>query len=281
VRARARAVELIAAQPPTPLRARVTAAMAQALVNARRREEAHRWCEAALVAAREAGRADDEADALVTLAMLQEYDDPANARSLYAAGRARAATAGNLEIESRALLDLAWMEFGRGNLAAARAVFDEGAELAQRTGLGWSRFGIDMRRGQCLVRYEAGDWDECERLVAAVPDLVTSLPVARLVSATLPVQVGRGRAAAAKRLRELRPAWMSSPTSTSSARRPTTPSGKVTSNEPDRPSSVASQPSKPAPVPRNQGITRGSVRSGLQSRPRRLSGLGRLVTLGR
>jgi DNA-binding CsgD family transcriptional regulator/tetratricopeptide (TPR) repeat protein len=203
LRARARAVELVPAQPSTPLRARVTAAMAQALVNARRRQEAHRWCEAALVAAREAGSADDEADALITLGMLQEYDDPANARSLYAAGRARAAAAGNLEIESRALVDLAWMEFGRGNLAAARAVFDEGVELAQRTGLGWSRFGIDMRRGQCLVRYEAGEWDECERLVATVPDLVTSLPVARLASATLPVQVGRGRAAAAKRLREL------------------------------------------------------------------------------
>jgi DNA-binding CsgD family transcriptional regulator len=119
------------------------------------------------------------------------------------AGRARAAAAGNLEIELRALLDLAWLEIAVGNLAAARAVFDGGAELAQRTGLGWSRFGVDMRRGQCLVRYETGDWDECERLGATVPDLVTSLPGARLAAATLPVQVGRGRAAATKRLREL------------------------------------------------------------------------------
>jgi DNA-binding CsgD family transcriptional regulator len=206
VRARARAVQLVPAQPPTRLRARVTAAMAQALVNARRREEARRWCKEALVAARDAASADDEADVLITLGMLEEYDDPANARSLYAAARARAAAAGNLDIESRALLDLAWMEFGRGNLAAARAVFDEGAELAQQTGLGWSRFGIDMRRGQCLVRYEAGDWDEAERLAGIVPDLVTSLPVARLAAATLPVQVGQGRAAAAKRLRELA-AW--------------------------------------------------------------------------
>ena len=54
-----------------------------------------------------------------------------------------------------------------------------------------------------MVRYETGDWDDCERLGATVPDLVTSLPVARLAAAILPVQVGRGRAAATKRLREL------------------------------------------------------------------------------
>ena len=48
--ARAQAVELVPAQPPTRLRARVTAAMAQALVNARRRDEARRWCDEALAA---------------------------------------------------------------------------------------------------------------------------------------------------------------------------------------------------------------------------------------
>ena len=47
-------------------------------------------------------------------------------------------SAGNLEIEARALEDLAWLDDELGNLAAAQAVFDEGAELAERTGLGWS-----------------------------------------------------------------------------------------------------------------------------------------------
>jgi len=93
LRARARALELVPVQPPTPLRALVTAAMAQALFNARRRDEARRWCDEALMAARGAGSADDEADVLITLGMIQQYDDPAQARSLYAAGRARAADA--------------------------------------------------------------------------------------------------------------------------------------------------------------------------------------------
>jgi DNA-binding CsgD family transcriptional regulator/tetratricopeptide (TPR) repeat protein len=203
VRARASAVALVPPQPPTRLRARVTAAMAQALINAERQEEARRWCDEALTVARAIGSAEEEADVLVTQGMIEEHDDPARARPLYAAGRARAAEAGNPEIESRALQDLAWLEFDLGNLAAARAVFDDGVEVTQRAGLGWSDVGITMRRGQCLVRYEAGDWNECERLAAAVPGLAPALAVVVLGAAALLVEVGRGRPAAAKRLRDL------------------------------------------------------------------------------
>jgi DNA-binding NarL/FixJ family response regulator len=201
--ARANAVKLVPAHPPTPLRARVTAAMAQALINAGQRDEARRWCDEALVAARGAGSTDDEADVLITLGMIEQYDDPAKARSLYAAGRARAADAGNLEIEVRALLDLAALEGQLGNLAAAGAAVDDGAELAQRTGLGWSRFGIDLRSGQFMVRYLNGDWDESERLAAAIPELVTTLAVAELAADGLAVQVARGRSVAPRRLRHL------------------------------------------------------------------------------
>ncbi|HEV8165302.1 MAG TPA: AAA family ATPase, partial [Actinomycetota bacterium] len=148
LRARATAVELVPAQPPTLLRARVTAAMAQVLIHTRRRDEARRWCDEALVAARGAGSADDEADVLITLGMIEQYDDPAKARPLYAAARARAADAGSLEIELRALLNFAVLEEQFGKLASACAGFDDGAELVQRAGIGWSGFGILMRRGQ-------------------------------------------------------------------------------------------------------------------------------------
>jgi predicted ATPase len=66
VRARASAVALVPAQPPTRLRARVTAAMAQALIHAGRQDEARRWCDEALTVARAIGSADEEADVLVT-----------------------------------------------------------------------------------------------------------------------------------------------------------------------------------------------------------------------
>jgi DNA-binding CsgD family transcriptional regulator len=201
--ARAKAVELVPAQPPSRLRARVTAAIAQALVNARRRDDARGWCDEALAAARAAGSAADEADALSTLGMIEQYHDPAKARSLWAAARAQAAGAGDLETELRALYDHA--EVGRqlGDLASAGASFDDGADLAQRNGLGWSRFGIATRRGQLAVRYLTGDWDEYERLLAAVPELVTTLAAAQVVAQGLGVLVARERPAAPVRLRQL------------------------------------------------------------------------------
>ena len=201
--ARAQAVELVPAEPPTRLRARVTAAMAQALVNARRRDDARRWCDEALAAARGAGSAEEEADVLITLGMIEQYHDPAKARSLFAAARAQAAGAGNLEIELRAVYDDAEVGKQLGDLASAGSGFDDGAELARRSGLGWSRFGIYMRREQLAVRYLTGDWDECERLLAAVPELVTTLAAAQVAVQGLGVLVARARPAAPARLRQL------------------------------------------------------------------------------
>ena len=201
--ARAQAVELVPAEPPTRLRARVTAAMAQALVNARRRDDARRWCDEALAAARGAGSADEEADVLITLGMIEQYHDPAKARSLFAAARAQAAGAGNLEIELRAVYDDAEVGKQLGDLASAGSGFDDGAELARRSGLGWSRFGIYMRREQLAVRYLTGDWDGCERLLAAVPELVTTLAAAQVAVQGLGVLVARARPAAPARLRQL------------------------------------------------------------------------------
>jgi len=201
--ARARAVELVPDQPPTPLRARVTAAIAQALVNARQPAEARRWCDQALVAARGAGSAAEEADALITLGMIEQYDDPASACTRFAAARALAAAAGSPEIELRALYCLAEVSSQLGELASACAAFDEGGELAERTGLGWSGMGVYLRRGQLKARYRTGDWDECERLLAAVPELVTTLAAAQVVAQGLGVLVARDRPAAAVRLRRL------------------------------------------------------------------------------
>ena len=201
--ARARAVELVPDQPPTPLRARVTAAIAQALVNARQPAEARRWCDQALVAARGAGSAAEEADALITLGMIEQYDDPASACTRFAAARALAAAAGSPEIELRALYCLAEVSSQLGELASACAAFYEGGELAERTGLGWSGMGVYLRRGQLKARYRTGDWDECERLLAAVPELVTTLAAAQVVAQGLGVLVARDRPAAAVRLRRL------------------------------------------------------------------------------
>jgi DNA-binding CsgD family transcriptional regulator len=203
LRARARAVELVPTHPPSRMRIRVTAAMAQAFINAGQPGEARRWSDQALMAARETGNADDEADVLVTLGIVQLFDDPAISRRLYVAARARAADAGNPETELRALQDLAWLEYQLGNLTAARTIWDDGAELARRTGLAWSLFGTYLGCGQLVVRYVMGAWDDSEQLARAIPEPVTTLAGAQLAVGALPVLVARGRSAAATRLREL------------------------------------------------------------------------------
>jgi DNA-binding CsgD family transcriptional regulator/tetratricopeptide (TPR) repeat protein len=140
---------------------------------------------------------------LITLGMVEQFDDPVGACSRFAAARAQAADAGNPAIELRVLYDLAQVTNELGDLASARAAFDEGAGLAERTGHSWSRFGIHLRRRQLQVRYLTGDWDGCEQLVAAVPELVTTLAAAEVVAEGLGVLVARGRPAAAERLRQL------------------------------------------------------------------------------
>jgi len=200
--ARMHAVELVPVEPPSRLRARVTAAIAQSLVNTRQPAEARRWCDEALVAARAAGSADDEADVLITLGMIEQYHDPVSACARFATARAQAAGAGNPEIELRALYCLAEVSSQLGDLASACAAFDEGVELAERTGLGWVRVGIYLRRGLLKARYRTGDWDECERLIAAAPELMT-LAVAEVVGQGVGVLVARQRPAAPLRLRQL------------------------------------------------------------------------------
>ena len=143
-------------------------------------DEARRWCEEALGVARAVDSAEVEADILVTLGIVAQYDDPAKARTLYAAGRARAADAGNLEIELRALLNLGWLEFALGK-PGTRPCRVRRRRRAGPAGRPWLvRLGITHTSRTVLVRFEAGDWDECERLAGVIPDLVTTLAVAEL-----------------------------------------------------------------------------------------------------
>ena len=61
-------------------------------------------------------------------------------------------------------------ELDLGNLAAACAALDQATELAERSGLIWSGFGIDSRVLRCIAHYAAGNWDEAERVAAAADE---------------------------------------------------------------------------------------------------------------
>jgi DNA-binding CsgD family transcriptional regulator len=196
-----RAVELVPEQPPTPLRASVAAGLARSLMVARDPEGARRWGETALAEARAAGSVGDEAKALVIVSLLElRFGDVETARQMLRDADRAAAAAGNRPLELQARHALGVFEFDLGNLAAACTALDQATELAERSGLAWSGYGIDSRVLRCIAHYSAGSWDEAERMARAVDERRPAVSAAALY-----VEVGRGRAAAGERLARLVP----------------------------------------------------------------------------
>jgi DNA-binding CsgD family transcriptional regulator len=199
-----RAVELVPAEPPTALRARVAAGLARALAVTGAADEARRWAEEALATAKAAGSAEDESHALATLGTLElRRDNVAAARSMLGDAHKRAAATGSRPLELRAQVQLGVLELDTGHLAVACTILDEAAELAERSGLAWSSYGMDSMVLGGIAHYTAGDWDQAERVAVAVDD---RRPAAGPLSAVaLFVEVGRGRATASERLERLAP----------------------------------------------------------------------------
>jgi tetratricopeptide (TPR) repeat protein len=187
-----RAVELVPAEPPTPLRSLVTSGLARSLMVARDYEAARRWGEEALMVARAAGSVGDEARALIIVSILElRFGDVATARELLRDADRAAATARIRPLELQARHALGLFELDLGNLAAACTALDQATELAERSGLAWSGYGIDSRVLRCIAHYAAGSWDEAERVAAAADERRPAVSAAALY-----VEVGRGRQAA-------------------------------------------------------------------------------------
>jgi DNA-binding CsgD family transcriptional regulator len=198
-----RAVELVPATPATAMRARVTAGLARALQADRQYEEARRWCDEALAVARAAGSANEEAHALITLAVLElRHNEVPVARGLLHDARERAAATGDAWLEVRARCILGTLELDVGDLGVARRVLDGAVALAERTGLSWSEYGIQARIQRCYVQYVTGAWDDAERLAAELDDRWLAVP--SLSAVTMYVAVGRGSERAPMVLERLR-----------------------------------------------------------------------------
>jgi DNA-binding CsgD family transcriptional regulator/tetratricopeptide (TPR) repeat protein len=199
-----RAVELVPAAPPTPLRARVTGGLARALAYFRGDQEASHWCDEALAVARAAGSATDEAQALlIDVILARRRDDFDSARALVDQARERAAAVVDRPRQLEALCFLGRLELDDGNLPVAGTSLGEAVGLAERTGLSWSPSGIEARLLRIIALYAAGAWDEAERLAVAPDD--RSPAAAALSAVALYVEVGRGRPSATERLARLGP----------------------------------------------------------------------------
>ena len=201
-----RAMELVPAEPPSALRARVVAGLARALSGARRYEEARKLCDEALAIAKEVNAAEDEVHALITLAVIEErHDNPEEARSLLRDARKRAAAVGARGQELRAQFSIGALELDFANLAAARTELDESVALADRFGLAWSQYGISAGVLRFFAYYASGMWDEAERFTGSFDQRMSG--AAALSAVALFVEVARGRPDADDRIRRLEGMW--------------------------------------------------------------------------
>ncbi|MDQ3577555.1 MAG: AAA family ATPase, partial [Actinomycetota bacterium] len=200
---------LVADQPRSRIAAWVLASFATILGARRRLDDARMRAESAVEVARAVDAGGPEADALITLALLDEAQNlvvESRERLLTAMRRAEEADVITVELRARYTLALQYYEHGELD-EAARAV-DGGVERAGDTGLTWSTYGLELRVLQVIIRYAGGDWDGAEAAAEPPGHRVSDTVAARLAAGGAAVTVGRGGFAEAERLvTELRADW--------------------------------------------------------------------------
>jgi DNA-binding NarL/FixJ family response regulator len=200
------AVQLLAGEPPSVLRARVSALHARLCRAVHRVEDARRWAEDAIGLAEELGDNGVVADAQTTLALLADgADEQAPARLEAAAELARAN--GDAAGELRGRYNLSFVRYWRGDLDGAAEQFARSWEVAQAGGRPWMVFGVGARVMLGLIRFEPGDWDGALATVDAAGEDAPALARAVLAATPVAIAAARGEADVPERLEELRPWW--------------------------------------------------------------------------
>src|SRR5215831_16637407 len=181
--------------PPTWERARALATYAQSLLTADDLSPAHEWALRARDSARAAQAPWVEADALVTLGLLDERGGrPAAAAELFTVAYRKARDAGVLGVRLRAAFELARMYLESGDLDRASATAHEGLKRAEEAGLMLAPYGLDLQYLHYLAHYNDGDWDHAQRVADGFPVRVTTDREAVLSAMALFIDVAQGNA---------------------------------------------------------------------------------------
>ena len=203
----AESVRLVAAQPPTRLRATVTAGYARTLLNVNDYTAAAPMAAEALECARLTGSVADEAEALTTLAMLAERaGDPAGCETLLLQSREVAARSGDRVVQLRVLHNLVSAPLDRGEIALALGRAQDGLAFAERHGLALSGWGMQLRHHMYNCRFMRGEWDQAAELTSH-SDRVSGVTSAFVVTFGCQHMVARGDARAFGQLARVRPFW--------------------------------------------------------------------------
>jgi DNA-binding CsgD family transcriptional regulator/tetratricopeptide (TPR) repeat protein len=194
--------------PPTWYRARAMATYAIALMAAYRNDDARDWASRAREAARAAGSASVEADALATIGQLALRSGSSDeAIGLFTAAIEQAGATGSVSVRLRAGYQLAAERLARGELAEAASVAHRGVEWAEAEGLGLAPFGLDLQHLHFQGHFADGSWDHAQELADGFPVRVTRQSEAQLSAMALFVDVARGNPVVAERRTWLEPFW--------------------------------------------------------------------------
>ena len=195
-------------EPPTWYRARAMATYAIALMAAHRNDDARDWAGRAREAARAAGSASVEADALATTGQLAlRAGGSDEAIGLFTAAVEQAVAAGAVGVRLRAAYHLAMERLARGELAESATVAHRGVEWAEAEGLGLAPFGMDLQHLHFQAHFADGHWDHAQELADGFPVRVARQSEALLSAMALFIDVARGNPAVAERRTWLEPFW--------------------------------------------------------------------------
>jgi DNA-binding CsgD family transcriptional regulator len=195
-------------EPPTWYRARAMATYAITLMAAQRNDDARDWAGRARAAARAAGSASVEADALATTGQLALRTGGSDeAIGLFTAAVEQSGAAGALGVRLRAAYHLAMERLARGELAESATVAHCGVEWAEAEGLGLAPFGLDLQHLHFQAHFADGHWDHAQELADGFPVRVALQSEALLSAMALFVDVARGNPAVADRRTWLESFW--------------------------------------------------------------------------
>jgi hypothetical protein len=206
VMAAAAAVDVLPAEPPTWERAGALATHARSLLTMTDPGPARIRAEEADAAAAAAGAPWLQADALSTLAAIQERGGQTEAAK--ATGARAVELAGNSSragVELRARTLLARIQLESGDLAAASETSHLGEQRARRAGLAMAPFGVDLHYLHYLSHVADGGWDHAQALADKFAVRPVNVGEARLSAMALFIDVARGSMRVAERRAWLEP----------------------------------------------------------------------------
>ena len=202
------AMQLMADEPPSSMRAHVFNIHARANADRSRDDEAIRWATEALAMAQSLHLADVATDATLLLARLDERaGNPDAAKAAMTKAIAEAAAAGERMAELRGLYNLASLDYGQGRLAQALSLFRQAAAKARDSGRPWAQYGLEATVIGAIVAYVAGDWDLVEEMIDSAGQNPPEQAQSMLDAVAIEIAAGRGEISGLDAVPRLRTWW--------------------------------------------------------------------------